>query len=111
MDVVRWVDRHLIRFTKRCTFHPLYTLFSGLLVPSRFAAYRKGDASSFTLPETLSVYPQFMFHLRRGVLVSYFGSSPDETVLLNLRCYNILMIFFLRCSSATTYCAKALQMR
>jgi protein transport protein SEC23 len=62
MDALKWIDRHLIRFSKR------------------FATYRKGDSSSYALPETMSVYPQFMFHLRRGVLVSVFGSSPDETV-------------------------------
>eukprot|EP01128_Nolandella_sp_AFSM9_P005576 TRINITY_DN2711_c0_g1_i1.p1 TRINITY_DN2711_c0_g1~~TRINITY_DN2711_c0_g1_i1.p1 ORF type:complete len:750 (-),score=124.59 TRINITY_DN2711_c0_g1_i1:204-2351(-) len=61
MDVLRWLDRHLIQFTRR------------------YAQYRKGDASSLVFPPNIALYPTFMFHLRRGVLVSLFGSSPDET--------------------------------
>lgn len=44
-DVLRWVDRMLIRLC------------------SRFADYRKDDPSSFRLEKNFTLYPQFMFHL------------------------------------------------
>eukprot|EP01130_Rhizamoeba_saxonica_P010689 TRINITY_DN4406_c0_g3_i1.p1 TRINITY_DN4406_c0_g3~~TRINITY_DN4406_c0_g3_i1.p1 ORF type:complete len:662 (-),score=131.45 TRINITY_DN4406_c0_g3_i1:945-2930(-) len=61
-NIIRWLDQHLIAFTKR------------------YAIYNPGDEYSFQLPESIAVYPQFMFHLRRGPLVSIFGQSPDEVV-------------------------------
>ncbi|KAF2864114.1 protein transporter SEC23 [Piedraia hortae CBS 480.64] len=60
-DVLRWVDRMLIRLC------------------SRFADYRKDDASSFRLDKNFSLYPQFMFHLRRSQFLQVFNNSPDET--------------------------------
>mmetsp|Transcript_13493 Transcript_13493/g.13562 ORF Transcript_13493/g.13562 Transcript_13493/m.13562 type:complete len:771 (+) Transcript_13493:121-2433(+) len=59
-DVMRWVDRALIRLC------------------SKFATYRKDDASSFRLSVEFSIYPQFMFHLRRSKFLQYFNTSPDE---------------------------------
>lgn len=59
-DVMRWLDRALIRL---CT---------------KFATYRKDDPSSFRLSPEFSIYPQFMFHLRRSKFLQYFNSSPDE---------------------------------
>jgi len=32
------------------------------------------------MPPQMSLYPQFMFHFRRGPNINVFGSSPDETV-------------------------------
>jgi protein transport protein SEC23 len=61
MDVLRWVDRMLI---KLC---------------SRFADYRKDDPTSFRLEKNFSLYPQFMFHLRRSQFLQVFNNSPDET--------------------------------
>jgi len=61
IDVLRWVDRMLIRLV------------------SRFADYRKDDMSSFHLAPEFSLYPQFMYHLRRGPFLTIFGSSPDES--------------------------------
>jgi protein transport protein SEC23 len=60
-DVLRWVDRMLIRLC------------------SRFADYRKDDPSSFRLERNFTLYPQFMFHLRRSQFLQVFNNSPDET--------------------------------
>ena len=59
-DVMRWLDRSLIRLC------------------AKFASYRKDDPSSFRLPPEFSIYPQFMFHLRRSKFLQSFNSSPDE---------------------------------
>lgn len=59
-DVMRWVDRSLIR------------------VCAKFADYSPDDPSSFRLPAQFSLYPQFMFHLRRSQFLQLFNSSPDE---------------------------------
>lgn len=60
-DVLRWVDRMLIRLC------------------SRFADYRKDDVTSFRLASNFTLYPQFMFHLRRSQFLQIFNNSPDET--------------------------------
>ncbi|KAJ3207429.1 GTPase-activating protein S23 [Entophlyctis luteolus] len=60
-DVLRWLDRLLIRLCQK------------------FADYRKDDSSSFQLAENFSIYPQFMFHLRRSQFLQVFNNSPDET--------------------------------
>eukprot|EP00301_Raphidiophrys_heterophryoidea_P013524 c20965_g1_i1.p1 GENE.c20965_g1_i1~~c20965_g1_i1.p1 ORF type:complete len:756 (-),score=160.48 c20965_g1_i1:356-2623(-) len=60
-DILRWLDRSLIRLM------------------SKFANYRKDDPSSFQVGPQFSMYPQFMFHLRRSPLLQVFNSSPDET--------------------------------
>uniref|UniRef100_A0A7S2JSI2 Protein transport protein SEC23 n=1 Tax=Leptocylindrus danicus TaxID=163516 RepID=A0A7S2JSI2_9STRA len=59
-DVLMWVDRSLIRLA------------------AKFADYRPDDPSSFRLPHAFSIYPQFMFHLRRSPFLQLFNSSPDE---------------------------------
>jgi protein transport protein SEC23 len=48
IDVIRWVDRSLIKLV------------------SRFAEYKKDDPSSFKLSKEFSLFPQFMFYLRRS---------------------------------------------
>ncbi|KAL7412681.1 hypothetical protein BDY24DRAFT_392338, partial [Mrakia frigida] len=60
-DVLRWLDRMLIRLCQK------------------FADYRKEDESSFRLASNFSIYPQFMFHLRRSQFLQVFNNSPDET--------------------------------
>ncbi|KAF8940552.1 protein transporter SEC23 [Dissophora ornata] len=60
-DVLRWLDRMLIRLCQK------------------FADYRKDDPQSFRLSENFSIYPQFMFHLRRSQFLQVFNNSPDET--------------------------------
>lgn len=60
-DVLRWVDRMLIRLC------------------SRFASYTKDAPESFSLAKNFSLYPQFMYTLRRSQFLQVFNNSPDET--------------------------------
>ncbi|KAG8037119.1 hypothetical protein G9C98_004441 [Cotesia typhae] len=60
-DVLRWVDRMLIRLCQK------------------FGQYDKDDPNSFRLAENFSLYPQFMYHLRRSQFLQVFNNSPDET--------------------------------
>ncbi len=60
-DVLRWLDRMLIRLV------------------SKFAEYRKDEPSSFRLSSNFTLYPQFMFHLRRSCFLQVFNNSPDES--------------------------------
>lgn len=48
MDVIRWLDRMLIKLI------------------GRFAKYDKGNSETFNLPEQFNLFPQFMFYLRRS---------------------------------------------
>ena len=48
IDVIRWVDRMLIKLV------------------ARFAEYKKDDPNSFKLSREFSLFPQFMFYLRRS---------------------------------------------
>jgi len=61
LDVLRWVDRMLIRLV------------------AKFGDYRKDEPSSFNLTPELAIFPQFMYHLRRSNFLQTFGTSPDET--------------------------------
>lgn len=60
-DILRWIDRMLIKLCQK------------------FADYRKDDPASFRLSSNFSLYPQFMFHLRRSQFLQVFNNSPDET--------------------------------
>ncbi|EPZ32639.1 Sec23/Sec24, trunk domain-containing protein [Rozella allomycis CSF55] len=60
-DVLRWLDRMLIRLCQKV------------------GEYRQDDPASFRLSHTFSIYPQFMFHLRRSQFLQVFNNSPDET--------------------------------
>jgi len=60
-DVVRWLDRMLIRMV------------------SKFADYRRDDPTSFNLGHEMACFPQIMYHLRRSNFLRTFGTSPDET--------------------------------
>ena len=59
-DILRWLDRSLIR------------------LGAKFASYRKDEPSSFRLSPEFSIFPQLMFHLRRSQFLQLFNSSPDE---------------------------------
>jgi len=50
----------------------------------KFADYRKEDPTSFALADNFSIYPQFMFHLRRSQFLQVFNNSPDETAFYRL---------------------------
>ena len=65
-DVIRWLDNELIRFA------------------SKFGDYIQEDPSSFRLSSNFSLYPQFMYHLRRSQFIDVFNSSPDETAFFRL---------------------------
>ncbi|KAK9288539.1 hypothetical protein L1049_016998 [Liquidambar formosana] len=65
-DATRWLDRSLIRLC------------------SKFGDYRKDDPSSFTLNPSFSLFPQFMFNLRRSQFVQVFNNSPDETAYFRM---------------------------
>ncbi|XP_071497657.1 protein transport protein Sec23A-like [Diadema antillarum] len=60
-DVLRWLDRMLIRLCQK------------------FGEYHKDNPESFRLAQEFSLYPQFMFHLRRSQFLQVFNNSPDET--------------------------------
>ncbi|KAK9160590.1 hypothetical protein Syun_006931 [Stephania yunnanensis] len=65
-DVIRWLDDTLIQFA------------------SKFGDYVEEDSSSFQLSSNFSLYPQFMYHLRRSQFITVFNCSPDETAFFSL---------------------------
>ncbi|KAF8016407.1 hypothetical protein BT93_H1805 [Corymbia citriodora subsp. variegata] len=65
-DVIRWLDDALIRFA------------------SKFGDYIQEDPSTFRLSSNFSLYPQFMYYLRRSQFIDVFNSSPDETAFFRL---------------------------
>lgn len=65
-DPIRWLDKSLIHI---CT---------------QFGEYQKDNPSSFGLSPRLSIFPQFMFHLRRSQFVQVFNNSPDETAYFRM---------------------------
>ena len=65
-DVLRWLDRHLIR------------------VVTKFAEFASNDPSSLRLHPSFALFPQFMYHLRRSEFLQVFNSSPDETANFRL---------------------------
>ncbi|KAJ8631932.1 hypothetical protein MRB53_025268 [Persea americana] len=65
-DPIRWLDRSLIR------------------ICSQFGDYQKDSPSSFSLSPRFSIFPQFMFHLRRSQFVQVFNNSLDETAFYRM---------------------------
>ncbi|TYI66798.1 hypothetical protein E1A91_D09G251400v1 [Gossypium mustelinum] len=65
-DVIRWLDDNLIRFA------------------SKFGDYIQEDPSSFRLSSNFSLYPQFIFYLRRSQFLDVFNCTPDETAFFRL---------------------------
>ncbi|KAL5702081.1 Protein transport protein S23 G [Ranunculus cassubicifolius] len=65
-DIIRWIDDLLIRFS------------------SKFGDYIQEDPSTFRLSSNFSLYPQFMYYLRRSQFIDVFNSSPDETAFFHL---------------------------
>ncbi|BAF23944.1 protein transport protein SEC23 C [Oryza sativa Japonica Group] len=65
-DPIRWLDRALISMC------------------SKFGDYQKETPSSFSLSPRLSIFPQFMFNLRRSQFVQVFNNSPDETAYFRM---------------------------
>lgn len=69
IDVVRWVDRTLIRLVKK------------------FGEYQQDLPHTFRLCREFSLYPQFMFHMRRSQFLQSFNVSPDESAY-----YRVLLV-------------------
>ncbi|PON56701.1 Sec23/Sec [Parasponia andersonii] len=65
-DPIRWLDKALINLC------------------SRFGDYQKDSPSSFSLSPRFSIFPQFVFHLRRSQFVQVFNNSPDETAYFRM---------------------------
>ncbi|KAL4599257.1 hypothetical protein ACB092_11G114400 [Castanea dentata] len=65
-DPIRWLDKALIHLC------------------SRFGDFQKESPSSFSLSPRLSIFPQFMFNLRRSQFVQVFNNSPDETAYFRM---------------------------
>ncbi|CAD6245492.1 unnamed protein product [Miscanthus lutarioriparius] len=65
-DPIRWLDRALISLC------------------SKFGDYHKETPSSFSLSPRLSIFPQFMFNLRRSQFVQVSNNSPDETAYFTM---------------------------
>ncbi|KAK8814089.1 hypothetical protein WA158_007951 [Blastocystis sp. Blastoise] len=80
-DVLRWIDRSLIRLS------------------AKFADYRPDDPASFRLSPEFAIFPQFLFHLRRSQFIQHINYSPDET------CYQRMMLF----TQTTTNCLVMIQ--
>ena len=79
IDVIRWLDRTLIRLVKK------------------FGEYQTDMPHTFRLCRELSLYPQFMFHMRRSQFLQTFNVSPDEsayyrTLLLRENVTNSLLM-------------------
>lgn len=66
-DVLRWIDRSLIRLC------------------AKFADYRPDDPASFRLSNEFAIFPQFMFHLRRSQFMQHINYSPDESCYVGAR--------------------------
>ncbi|KAK4300097.1 hypothetical protein Pmani_027688 [Petrolisthes manimaculis] len=60
-DVLRYVDRKLIRLSER------------------FAIFSNNDRETCVFQDSFSLYPQFMFHFRRSQFIQLFNNSPDQT--------------------------------
>lgn len=80
-DVLRWLDRMLIRLVRDALFPFDWndSLTYCVLQCQKFGVYSKDDPNSFVIGENFSLYPQFMFHLRRSQFLQVFNNSPDET--------------------------------
>lgn len=76
-DPIRWLDKSLIRMC------------------ARFGDYQKDSPSSFSLSPRFSIFPQFMFHLRRSQFVQVYRVYIYFVFLLNfitLLCYCIVLV-------------------
>jgi protein transport protein SEC23 len=65
-DVLRWLDRSLIRLV------------------TKFGTFAENQPGSLQLPSNFSIFPQFMYHMRRSQFLRVFNSSPDETAFFRL---------------------------
>jgi protein transport protein SEC23 len=80
-DVLRWLDKMLIRLVcyRLTMLFVLVEIVSLTDKCQKFGVYEKDNPGSFQLLETFTLYPQFMYHLRRSQFLQVFNNSPDET--------------------------------
>lgn len=62
LEVKKWVDRLLLKFSVR------------------FSHFNRNDKNSFRLPQPMKHFPQFIYHLRRSAFINPFGSPPDQSI-------------------------------
>ena len=60
-EILRWIDKSLVR------------------VCQKFGDFHPNSPESFRLKEAFSMFPQFLFNLRRSQFIQVFNNSPDET--------------------------------
>lgn len=60
-EILRWIDKSLVR------------------VCQKFGDYHPNSPESFRLKDSFSMFPQFLFNLRRSQFIQVFNNSPDET--------------------------------
>uniref|UniRef100_A0A7S1NFL3 Protein transport protein SEC23 n=1 Tax=Eutreptiella gymnastica TaxID=73025 RepID=A0A7S1NFL3_9EUGL len=78
-EVMRWIDRNVIHLVRH------------------FGTYTPNDPSSLKLSSDFTLFPIFMYHLRRSEFLQIFNSSPDETTffrhtLLRENCSNAIIM-------------------
>lgn len=90
-DVLRWIDRSLIRLC------------------AKFADYRPDDANSFRLSPEFAIFPQFMFHLRRSQFMQHINYSPDESCYVSINFISYLQHRMMLCRQPTSNCLVMIQ--
>lgn len=78
-EIMRWLDKSLVR------------------VCQKFGDFHPNSPESFRLKESFSMFPQFLFNLRRSQFIQVFNNSPDETSfyrhsLMREDCLNSLLM-------------------
>ena len=93
---------NMMQFWNQAEFDPIRWLDKALInLCSRFGEYQKDAPSSFSLSPRLSIFPQFMFHLRRSqfvqVCILYFQIFKSFALLMCaavLYCTSIVFTFW-----------------
>jgi hypothetical protein len=70
-DILRWLDRMLIR------------------LGSKFGEFQKDDPASFRLSANFSIYPQFMFHLRRSQFLQVRPAAEPHVLIVVQRFWRV----------------------
>lgn len=83
-DTMRWLDRSLIRLC------------------AKFAHYVKDKPESFRLAEEFSMYPQYMFHLRRSqflqvsTVIDYIMIMVVIVVMMTIIVFALMIVLLVR---------------
>lgn len=65
-DLIYWLNSVLIKFIRR------------------YANFQQNDPKSFSIPDEISLLPQFMYYFRKSYFVQKFGTSVDEHALFKM---------------------------